>query len=75
MPSLFKVSIASLTLLLVLPARLTAQHQDLRFDHLTADDGLSNNSVYAIIQDSQGFMWFGTEEVDTQRRCFCGGIC
>lgn len=30
------------------------------FDHYTSDEGLSHNSVYAIIEDSQGFMWFGT---------------
>jgi ligand-binding sensor domain-containing protein/serine/threonine protein kinase len=31
-----------------------------RFQRLTSVDGLSNNSVYAILQDSKGFMWFGT---------------
>lgn len=30
------------------------------FLHLTIDDGLSNNAVYSIFQDSKGFMWFGT---------------
>lgn len=33
-----------------------------RFDHLTVDDGLSQNSVRGLLQDSKGFMWFGTEE-------------
>lgn len=28
--------------------------------HLSADDGLSNNSVRAILQDRNGFIWFGT---------------
>src|SRR5262245_763910 len=32
----------------------------LRFRHLTTDDGLPNNRVEAILQDSRGFMWFGT---------------
>ena len=27
---------------------------------LTTDDGLSFNAVYSIIQDKDGFMWFGT---------------
>jgi signal transduction histidine kinase/ligand-binding sensor domain-containing protein len=31
-----------------------------RFRHVTIRDGLSNNSVYCITQDSLGFMWFGT---------------
>ena len=32
----------------------------IRFTHLTSDDGLAQNTVEAILQDSQGFMWFGT---------------
>ena len=33
-----------------------------QFEHLSLDDGLSNNSVTAILQDRAGFMWFGTRE-------------
>ena len=32
----------------------------LHFDHITRDQGLLNTDVYAIAQDKQGFMWFGT---------------
>ncbi len=32
------------------------------FRHLTTDDGLSQNHVYAILQDHQGFMWFATRD-------------
>ncbi|MCB9079252.1 MAG: response regulator [Anaerolineaceae bacterium] len=32
-----------------------------RFSHLTIDDGLAQNSITAILQDRQGFMWIGTE--------------
>jgi signal transduction histidine kinase/streptogramin lyase len=32
-----------------------------RFDHLTSADGLSNDSVFAILQDRHGFLWFGTQ--------------
>lgn len=39
---------------------LSTQPSSIRFQHLTVNDGLSHNSVYAILQDSQGFMWFGT---------------
>jgi signal transduction histidine kinase/streptogramin lyase/CheY-like chemotaxis protein len=30
------------------------------FIHLTSDDGLAQNSIEAILQDRQGFMWIGT---------------
>ncbi|MFT4924107.1 MAG: signal transduction histidine kinase/ligand-binding sensor domain-containing protein [Phenylobacterium sp.] len=33
-----------------------------RFEHLTIDHGLSQSSVFATLQDSKGFMWFGTED-------------
>ena len=35
---------------------------DLKFTHLTTDDGLSQNSIYTILQDRQGFMWFATQD-------------
>src|SRR6202008_4417128 len=34
----------------------------LRFDHISIEQGLSQSSVRAILQDSRGFMWFGTED-------------
>ena len=33
----------------------------MRFDHLTLDQGLSQSNVLAVWQDSDGMMWFGTE--------------
>ncbi len=33
----------------------------IRFEHLTSADGLSHDSVFAILQDQHGFMWFGTQ--------------
>jgi signal transduction histidine kinase/streptogramin lyase/DNA-binding NarL/FixJ family response regulator len=32
----------------------------LHFTHLTSDEGLAQNSVEEILQDSRGFMWIGT---------------
>ena len=34
--------------------------QDPEFTHLTIEQGLSDQRVHAILQDSTGFMWFGT---------------
>lgn len=33
-----------------------------RFTRLDRNKGLSHNNVYSIIQDSYGFMWFGTQD-------------
>ncbi len=38
------------------------QNTSSRFEHLTMTDGLSQSSVTCIIKDTQGFMWFGTED-------------
>ena len=32
------------------------------FKHISLEQGLSQSAVYSIYQDSQGFMWFGTED-------------
>jgi ligand-binding sensor domain-containing protein len=36
--------------------------QSITFNHLTVEDGLSNNKVNTITQDKTGFIWFGTED-------------
>ncbi len=41
---------------------LTAWSQDLRFQHLGIADGLSQSTVFAMLQDHTGFMWFGTND-------------
>ena len=35
---------------------------DLRFEHITSENGLAGNSVSSIIQDIRGFLWFGTQD-------------
>jgi ligand-binding sensor domain-containing protein/signal transduction histidine kinase/DNA-binding response OmpR family regulator len=37
----------------------TATGQRIAFTHLNVENGLSQNSVLAITQDSRGFMWYG----------------
>jgi len=36
--------------------------EPLRFEQISSTDGLSQNSVRSILQDSRGFLWFGTED-------------
>ena len=36
--------------------------RDLKFTHLTTNDGLSQSNVTAILQDRRGFMWFATRD-------------
>ncbi|MFZ6013669.1 MAG: ligand-binding sensor domain-containing protein, partial [Bacteroidota bacterium] len=39
---------------------LFAQEKDIKFHHITVDDGLSSNTVNAVIRDSRGFIWIST---------------
>jgi len=36
--------------------------QSLRFERISLEQGLSQSTVFCMLQDSQGFMWFGTED-------------
>ena len=36
--------------------------QPMLFENYNSDDGLSQNSCFAISQDKYGFMWFGTQD-------------
>jgi ligand-binding sensor domain-containing protein/signal transduction histidine kinase len=35
--------------------------QNIKFDRITSEDGLSQSSIFCIMQDSKGFLWFGTQ--------------
>ncbi len=39
---------------------LSIKAQTLFFDHFSMKEGLPHNTVYALAQDQEGFMWFGT---------------
>jgi signal transduction histidine kinase/ligand-binding sensor domain-containing protein/DNA-binding response OmpR family regulator len=36
--------------------------QTINFNHITVENGLSNNDVNTLIQDKYGFIWFGTDD-------------
>lgn len=42
------------------PGLLLSQPYPLKFEYLTTADGLSHNNVSSILQDKQGYLWFGT---------------
>ncbi|WP_312184392.1 ligand-binding sensor domain-containing protein, partial [Massilia timonae] len=43
------------------PSRAAAPEPTLRFEHLSVQQGLAQESVLSIVQDRDGFMWFGTQ--------------
>lgn len=58
------ISILALLLLIgisLIPKSTSAQNSDLNFDYLSIEDGLSQTAVNCIIQDREGYMWFGTQ--------------
>jgi len=46
---------------LLLSSSAISQLDNLHFEQLTVEDGLSHGSVRSIYQDHKGYMWFGTE--------------
>lgn len=43
-------------------SQLYSRKIPIRFDHISLEQNLSQSSVHCIVQDSKGFMWFGTED-------------
>ncbi len=60
-PLLVLLSVFSLTLPALLPSTSSAQ-SGIQFEHVSAEHNLSNDAVYAIMQDRHGFIWIGTED-------------
>ncbi|MFZ5519154.1 MAG: hybrid sensor histidine kinase/response regulator transcription factor [Candidatus Zhuqueibacterota bacterium] len=50
--------ILSQVMLIISPCYSTSEFQ---FERLTTEHGLSNNTVFCIVQDAKGFLWIGTE--------------
>lgn len=48
--------------LLFLSPGAQGQGNTFSFEYFSQEDGLTNNQVHSIFQDSRGFMWFGTSQ-------------
>ncbi|MBS7566142.1 response regulator [Mucilaginibacter sp. Bleaf8] len=51
-----------LLLLFFVVLSFSGHAQQLKFTHLSTENGLSQNTVHCILKDRYGFMWFGTED-------------
>ena len=60
MKTIYITSIVSLLFIFGLNRQSIAQNEYLRFEHIGLEEGLSNEKVTAILQDSKGYIWFGT---------------
>ena len=56
----YKFSLIITIAFILIPGKSSARAPDIQFSHLTADDGLSYNTVTSIFQDRNGFLWIGT---------------
>lgn len=45
---------------IALSLSLISESKDYRFTHLTTANGISQSEVYTFLEDSHGFLWFGT---------------
>ena len=57
MANWFKIVIA-----VFLPSLLSAQYQNIKFEYLTVEDGLSSSRTTSILQDSKRFIWIATRD-------------
>ncbi|MFI5148753.1 MAG: two-component regulator propeller domain-containing protein [Bacteroidia bacterium] len=59
----FRLKFSSLLMILIASSRsLLAQPEDVHFEVIPTEQGLSNKSIPAIIEDKQGFLWFATQD-------------
>lgn len=57
-----KILAAVLLASFLLSQSVQGQTGKVPFKHITTDEGLSQSNVTCILQDQQGFMWYGTQD-------------
>lgn len=59
----FKILIVFILLNILIPIKSLAEiSNNVKFESISVDDGLSNESVTSVFQDSKGYMWIGTKD-------------
>jgi signal transduction histidine kinase/ligand-binding sensor domain-containing protein/CheY-like chemotaxis protein len=68
LPNLFKMKSKLIRIFLLIGSlslafteTVRSQFQDMKFDYLNVDNGLSNNRINCLLRDSKGYLWIGTE--------------
>lgn len=61
MHNTFKISVLILILFIIPLIGVTNPQRNIRFTHLTNDNGLPGNTIYSLCQDYKGFIWIGTK--------------
>ena len=51
-----------LSWIFLIPSPYLYSHGNGQIEHISLEEGLSQSSVYYILQESKGFLWFATEE-------------
>lgn len=62
MVSVMNLRVVTLILLLALMQTIASAQERIHFRNYTVTDGLQSNTIWAISQDEQGYMWFGTKD-------------
>jgi ligand-binding sensor domain-containing protein len=47
---------------IVASAQGSGKETRVEFEHLSLKDGLSQSTVFSILQDTQGYLWLGTSD-------------
>ncbi|MCW3091469.1 MAG: signal transduction histidine kinase [Ferruginibacter sp.] len=60
MNTIYRTCLVSLLFIFWMNRQGIAQKEQLRFEHIGVEEGLSNETVTTILQSREGFLWFGT---------------